>query len=366
MTASSLSGSSAVLTHTPSTHTVLTVSRSSKMSEKDHSSVKLLPSAQDEADRQQSSSTVASAGGGERAASQDSLLPLSSPPPQQKVKSLAAETAAAAQSAPQQWKTAAAEQCKEGNLQGNSKWSPNEALDGCCSPQVSPFTYDMHLSSTSVGCGNNSEAVANIAGASTFASPPSISRPQHLSVCVSSNSSNNSLNICMKSLRSQAPNQQHAQLHQQSQQEQPVSCIIIEGYSGELAYIEFVPQGDLTGLQLLARARRRGNSSGLLRVAAAAFDSSTAAVHGQGEIARTTSSSVRKPLTPTIAVQQLRPLLQQSPVLSDARERGVGGGTSPGIHNGSGPRCWVVGYEELIAGLLPAWRSLSSVGHISR
>ncbi|CDI87679.1 hypothetical protein, conserved [Eimeria praecox] len=332
------------------------------MAEGGSSSLKLFPSSgKDEADRQRSSSTVASASGGERLPTQDSLLHLPTPQLQQQAEEAVAAPVTAAETCLPKWKQPAAEQCNQGDPYGRPLETHAEATNS----QHRCLTYSQHLRSSIIGGDSSSAAVGTPLVASPLACLPSVSRPQPVSVCLSSsNSSNSSLGVD-SAPHSHIQMKQHAHLQQQPQQnqDQPVSCFVIEGFSGEVAYIEFIPQGDHTGLQLLARARRRGNSSDLVQVAAAAFDSPTAAADGSGEAIGIAATAARKPHAPTLAVQQLKPLLQQSPVLADARERGVGSdGASPrGSSSGRGPRCWVVGYEELIEGLLPAWRSLSAL-----
>ena len=336
--------------------------------------MKILPSAQDETDRQYSSSTVASASGGESLSTPDTVLLLPTPQPQQEVKSEVSAATTAIETAPLSWKPPAAVQCNLGSPHARPTGTHEEAEDCSNNPQTSYSPYSLRRSSSRIGPSGSSATVGNPA-ASSLVSLPSASRPQPLSVCLPSSSSNSSGNGCLNSpSRLRVPTAEHQQKQQllQLPQDQPVSCIIVEGFSGEVAYIEFVPQGDHTGLQLLARARRRGKSSALLRVAAAAFEPPTASeAKGPHEATETAATAARKPHASTIAVQQLKPLLQHSPILADARERGVGGSaTSPSSSSSSAsrgsPRCWVVGYEELIEGLLPAWRSLSDVGHFNR
>ncbi|CDJ34886.1 LOW QUALITY PROTEIN: uncharacterized protein EMH_0022630 [Eimeria mitis] len=303
------------------------------MDAEDPSSLKLSSLAQDEAERQRSSSTVASAGGADRLATQESLLPFHSRQLQQQAEAAVAAAEAAVEAARTHWKPPAAEQHSQGNPRGRPTGTHAEAADCTDSAQLRHFPYDQNLA---------------------------------LSVCLSSSSSSDSgLDSPSNSYTPKQHNPQQQLLQPHQQQEQPVSCIVTEGFSGEVAYLEFVPQGDHTGLQLLARARKRGNSSALLRVAASAFDAqTTAATDTSGQSAGAATTGAGKAHEPTVTVQQLKPLLHHSPVLADARDRGVGsGGTSPSSSNSSssssGPRCWVVGYEELIEGLLPAWRSLS-------
>ncbi|KAL8437607.1 hypothetical protein ACSSS7_000836 [Eimeria intestinalis] len=152
------------------------------------------------------------------------------------------------------------------------------------------------------------------------------------------------------------------QQRQQLQQQPPVSCIATEGCSGEVVYVEFVSEASTRGLQLLMRARRGGGNAGLLGLAAAAFEGQqqppAAAAVGAAAAAAAAAQHSN-----AIVVQQLKPLLQHCPIFNAARDRGLQDKTSSTSSSSSGdsPCCWVVGWEELLSGFFPAWRSLSSV-----
>ena len=163
----------------------------------------------------------------------------------------------------------------------------------------------------------------------------------------------------------QQPQQQQQQQWQQQeqQQQQPLSCIVTEGCSGEVAYLEFVSESSSVGLQLLARARREGTGDLLLHVATAAFASAVPATASAAAADAAAAAAVTQ--SPSIVVQQLKPLLQHSPLLLAARERGLGETDGSSSSSRESPRCWVVGWEELLHGFFPAWRSLTPVSSSS-